>query len=1041
MFTILLLAFSANAQVIRTCAAEEILQKQLAKDPLMRQVREALERRMQNMQGKQDRGSTVITIPVVVNVLWRSTVENISAAQIQTQIDVLNADFRLLNGDATGVPSVFNSSVADCEINFCLAKKDPTGCPTDGIRRRETTKTVFNANADDVKFTNQGGLDVWDRDQYLNIWVCNINSNPLGYAQFPGGPAATDGVVVDYRYFGAIGTATAPYNLGRTATHEIGHWFNCFHIWGDDGSGCGGSDMVGDTPNQADEHYGCPSFPQVSCSNGSNGDMFMNYMDYTDDACMFMFTKGQKTRMQATFDAGGPRNALLSSTGCEVVCPCTDEVTHIYQNTTYNEFYKLMAGDIIVHSGAELTIEGIVGFKENARILVERNARLIIANGGVVTRGCNAPNWAGIQVLGNNNKIQPEHDAPLTDPDQAGIVRVTSGSVLFARCGITAGGGYGQEYWGGLIWTHLADFRDNRKDVEFMSYKFSLNKSRFNYSSFSQFLDPFVNTEGVTIWETDGIEFRNCRFNNKDFEGIRTYDAGIKVLDDCRFIGNETGISSYATYPMTNKTVIGSGTSLENTFTKNKYHVHASLATGLFGLYSNGKFSLDVINNNFTDGDYGVIVDGPSNFRIAGNKFTGVPIGSWAANTGFNNMLNQNLIGCNQYKQGTNIGILTIGDNKQMQFLANDFNMSGSGRDFVLTSSLFPNTNGAIAALQGNPFVPASNCFTDPGTQVDILTAGQWGGSTEFFTYHYQSGEPPVNCDPEPLTPGNYGKALTPPGPFIVDCARYGGLPIGIENPTLGDLIIKRTQLQQLMPIIATNPSAKVQYYQALQDKEAILKHLLGLALDSKDYITAEILLTGEQTKAANWAIFGLRMDRKDYTSASQWLSQLPTQNDADIQFRDIQLINIQRLQNLATFQLSATQETYLNTVAESTSPVRGYARGILGLLKDRRFYPEAYELGEERSTPAEAIAQESIKLYPVPATNSLVVVWPPLQSDAITTLQVFDMLGRSLILERSGINDTQRTLNTSQLSDGVYYLVISDKDRPVHRAKFTVQH
>jgi hypothetical protein len=172
-----------------------------------------------------------------------------------------------------------------------------------------------------VKSSSTGGSNAWDRNKYLNIWVCDISGGILGYAQFPGGSASTDGVVVDYQYFGTIGTATAPFNKGRTATHEVGHWLNLYHIWGDDGTGCTGSDLVSDTPNQADQNYGCPAFPQVSCSNGPNGDMFMNYMDYTDDACMFMFSTGQATRMQALFAAGGARASLLTSNGCGTVTP------------------------------------------------------------------------------------------------------------------------------------------------------------------------------------------------------------------------------------------------------------------------------------------------------------------------------------------------------------------------------------------------------------------------------------------------------------------------------------------------------------------------------------------------------------------------------------------------------------------------------------------------------------------------------------------------------------------------------------------------
>lgn len=284
----------------------------------MQEVRDQIEQQtrdfIQNSGNTQNR--VVVTIPVVVNVVWNTTAENVSDAQIQSQLDVLNADFRRLNADRVNTPAAFQGISVDCEVNFCLATQDPTGAATTGIRRRQTTVTAFGTN-DAVKYTAQGGLDIWDRSKYLNIWVCDISGGILGYAQFPGGPAATDGVVIDYQYFGTTGTATAPFNLGRTATHEVGHWLNLYHIWGDDNTSCTGSDQVADTPNQADENYGCPVFPQVSCSNGPNGDMFMNYMDYTDDACMNAFTAGQKSRAQALFVSGGARASLLTSPGCQ----------------------------------------------------------------------------------------------------------------------------------------------------------------------------------------------------------------------------------------------------------------------------------------------------------------------------------------------------------------------------------------------------------------------------------------------------------------------------------------------------------------------------------------------------------------------------------------------------------------------------------------------------------------------------------------------------------------------------------------------------
>lgn len=315
LFTSSLLAFTGvNAQ--RVCGSAEHLQQQLQQNPAMAEKMAGIERHTENFVQSNPNGQRlVVTIPVVVHVVYNTTAQNVSDAQIQSQINVLNADFRKLNSDVSLVPAGFASLAADCEVNFCMAQRTPAGAATTGIERRQTTVTGFSTN-DAMKYFAQGGLDAWDATKYLNLWVCNMTGGILGYAQFPGGPAATDGVVIGYTCFGTTGTAAAPFNKGRTGTHEVGHWLNLRHIWGDDGTACTGSDLVTDTPNQADENYGCPSFPQVSCSNGTNGDMFMNYMDYVDDACMYMFTTGQKARMQALFAAGGSRVGLTTSNGC-----------------------------------------------------------------------------------------------------------------------------------------------------------------------------------------------------------------------------------------------------------------------------------------------------------------------------------------------------------------------------------------------------------------------------------------------------------------------------------------------------------------------------------------------------------------------------------------------------------------------------------------------------------------------------------------------------------------------------------------------------
>ena len=323
----LICSFNISAQQ-RNCGTMTYLQNQISNDPSISQRIINDEVLLQSwISSTSLSANNIISIPVVVHVVYNSPTENISDAQIQSQIDILNADFRRLNSDTINTPQPFTLVAADTEIEFCLASRDPDGNTTNGITRTSTTQTSFSTN-DGVKFSASGGVDAWNTTKYLNIWVCDIGGGILGYAQFPGGDPTTDGIVCDYQYFGNIGTATSPYDLGRTATHEVGHWLNLRHIWGD--SNCG-NDFCNDTPEHSGSNYGCPTFPSTSnCSgNGSNGDMFMNYMDYTDDVCMNMFSQDQKTRMIASINT--QRSGLLTSDGCQgSEYGCTDSTAINY---------------------------------------------------------------------------------------------------------------------------------------------------------------------------------------------------------------------------------------------------------------------------------------------------------------------------------------------------------------------------------------------------------------------------------------------------------------------------------------------------------------------------------------------------------------------------------------------------------------------------------------------------------------------------------------------------------------------------------------
>lgn len=292
------------------CGSNERWEARQQQNPALSEKKQTIESQIQTwITNKAQEGAVVsYNIPVVFHVLYKNETENVSDEQILSQLAVLNEDFRRTNLDAINTESDFLSVATDCEINFCLAQRTPNNTLTTGITRTATSITSFSLYDDRVFSTSEGGEDIWDSNQYLNIYICDLTT-VLGFSSFPGGNNNTDGVVIDFENFGTIGTAANPYHKGRTATHEVGHWLNLYHIWGD--NNCG-DDLVSDTPTQETENYGCPAHPQITCDN--EGDMFQNYMDYSNDACMNLFTIGQKDRMHATLNT--TRLELLQSKGC-----------------------------------------------------------------------------------------------------------------------------------------------------------------------------------------------------------------------------------------------------------------------------------------------------------------------------------------------------------------------------------------------------------------------------------------------------------------------------------------------------------------------------------------------------------------------------------------------------------------------------------------------------------------------------------------------------------------------------------------------------
>ncbi|RYY88196.1 MAG: T9SS type A sorting domain-containing protein [Chitinophagaceae bacterium] len=310
-------ALSATAQ--RACSSAEYSAAQRAANPAAAQGMEAAaafqsRRAADILQGNPAArmlSNGVIQVPVVVHVLYNNGAQNISDEQIRSQIEALNRDFRHFNDDSVNTPARFRGLAADVQLQFALATATPEGYPTNGIVHKASPVQYWEQN-DNIKFASRGGDNAWDSRYYLNIWVGPMR-RLLGYSTMPGGAADVDGIVINTTAMGTFNTV-APYDKGRTAVHEVGHWLGLRHIWGD--TYCG-DDGIDDTPKQSNFTSGCPSGFRVSCSNNASGDMYMNYMDFTSDACINLFTKGQAARMRSAFLNGGPRAAMLQTKGLD----------------------------------------------------------------------------------------------------------------------------------------------------------------------------------------------------------------------------------------------------------------------------------------------------------------------------------------------------------------------------------------------------------------------------------------------------------------------------------------------------------------------------------------------------------------------------------------------------------------------------------------------------------------------------------------------------------------------------------------------------
>ena len=386
------LVFSYNtiAQIQR-CRFDELRKKRVQEHPEYYLNSAEDEQKLQNWISTHERKRQKVTIPVVVHVIYNASNENISDQQVQSQIDILNKDYNKLNSDTLLPSHPFYALSGKLDIQFALASFDPKGNTTNGITRTKTSKVSWgedDINYDNMKFTSTGGVENWNPKKYLNIYVVRYADSVglLGYAYPPQDLAnypETDGVVIDFRTFGNIGTSGIEgydaYDLGRTTTHEVGHWLDLVHIWGDKAleidKACG-DDLVADTPPAESDNSGTPSFPlrpSNKCGSNQYGEMYMNYMDYVHDNAMHMFTVGQAQRM----------NAAIHLYRSDLLTPSSDVLVSSLKITAPNNNYTIFAPNKELQLG--LTVSPINASNKMVRWSISPDSIATIDQTGKIT--------------------------------------------------------------------------------------------------------------------------------------------------------------------------------------------------------------------------------------------------------------------------------------------------------------------------------------------------------------------------------------------------------------------------------------------------------------------------------------------------------------------------------------------------------------------------------------------------------------------------------------------------------------------------------
>ena len=712
-------------------------------------------------------------------------------------------------------------------------------------------------------------------------------------------------------------------------------------------------------------------------------------------ACQDKFTEDQAIRMIATINSYRPD--LISYENPSACCEPESDMWINTTQTIVDDMY--LNGNIYINPGAQLTITSAIQFTEGKGIIVKRGAKLYL-NGGILTKCPNAENWDGITVEGNSSLSQPNSSGMPTQLQSGIVLTNNNAKIEWARTAIHThkfNDSNNDAYWGGLIDCSNTTFINNKRVAEFMQYSFS-NKSKFHNCILK---GDEIGKHGVTIWNTNDITFTNCTFSEMKEVAILAFDAGVKIKSGNIFHHNLIGIQSKATFPFSAYLEVGEFNTIPNSFYTNTVDIHSRATNKLDGLR--------IRNNIFNEFGFGVRIMGPSKFSIVANTFN-TSLTCWRTGQLETNQHNY-ISGNNMLLYGQ---IYIYGENKELQILCNDF--VGPLNIRLLQYSNWP---GEIRELQGNQQQSAGNCFTNPVQNYDFLTSG----NTTPFSYFYYSDEP---CK-EPISGGNYTNSPS----FSENCLVMSPNP----NPKYQDYINLKGQIDT---IINTGGQSNNELYDLVEEKDYIVNYLLKNYIEQSELDSAFLLLDEEGTPFSLQMKYGLQVSLKNYSGALTSLASLPDSIDEMSTFKEIQYINLERLEQGLSYELSVIDSAFLENIALSDLATRAYARSLMSFLKGHEYSDDFPFLATEKSqNKLLEKAPSLVRIYPNPATTDISILIP--SNIKCKSIDIITQYG-DIIYNKECEGFQTLVVPVSNWQNGVYFIRLKgQKGEVIHFEKLAV--